>query len=99
MKVRPIALTAVMLLMLASALIISCSSAPETPAESSQDSDKASENKTSKAPVGSDVDRYNPKRNSDCPRCDLRGVELSDGELSGADLSGANLTGAKLGGG
>ena len=56
--------------------------------------------------IGEDVERFYPNVDSDCPRCDLKGIDLQganltganlvDAYLYGADLTGANLTGADL---
>ena len=56
--------------------------------------------------IGEDVERFYPNVDSDCPRCDLKGIDLPGANLTGADLSfallnranltEANLTGANL---
>ena len=86
-----------MLLILASALIISCSSAPEA----SKPNTPRIENP--KDYVGKDVNsfaqRVNPKQQDNavsCQECDLRRASLVGANLRGADLSGASLSGADL---
>ena len=96
--------------MLASALIISCSSAPEAPSAPTKDSTTPEASKPNtprienpKDDVGKDVNsfaqRVNRKQQDNavsCQECDLRGASLVGANLSGADLSGANLSGADL---
>ena len=96
-----------MLLILASALIISCSSAPEAPPapttpEASKPNTPRIENP--KDDVGKDVNsfaqRVNPKQQDNavsCQECDLRGANLSGADLFGAHLDGvigADFSGA-----
>ena len=84
MKVRPIALTAGMLLILASALIISCSSAPSaTPMPTLTKAEAL----LKMAQAGANL-----------KDADLSGADLSDRILQAADLSGADLSGADLSG-
>ena len=91
-----------MLLMLASALIISCSSAPEAPSAPTKDSTTPEASKPNtprmenpKDDVGKDVNsfaqRVNPKQQDNavsCQECDLRGANLSGANLFGAHLDG-----------
>ena len=86
-----------MLLILASALIISCSSAPEA----SKPNTPRIENP--KDDVGKDVNsfaqRVNRKQQDNavsCQECDLRRASLVGANLRGADLWQANLSGADL---
>ena len=82
MKVRPIALTAGMLLILASALIISCSSAPSaTPMPTLTKAEAL----LKMAQAGAKL-----------PGADLTGANLVWTNLVWADLSGADLLGANL---
>ena len=99
MKIHKITFTAGMLLILASALIISCSSAPEA----SKPNTPRIENP--KDYVGKDVNsfaqRVNRKQQDNavsCQECDLRGASLVGANLRGADLSGASLWQANLSG-
>ena len=101
-----------MLLMLASALIISCSSAPEAPSAPTKDSTTPEASKPNthrienpKDDVGKDVNsfaqRVNLKQQDkavSCQECGLRGASLVGANLSGADLSGAKLFSANLSG-
>ena len=82
MRIRPIALIVGMLLMLASAQIISCSSAP--PATPMPTLTKA-EALLKMAQAGANL-----------KDADLSGADLSDRILQAADLSGACLFRAKL---
>ena len=82
MRIRPIALTAGMLLILASALIISCSSAPSvTPMPT-----------LTKAEALLKMAQAGAYLNG----ADLSSATLIWTNLSGADLSGADLLGANL---
>ena len=97
MKIHKITFTAGMLLILTSALITRCSSAPEAPPAPTKDST------TPQNVVGKDVNsfaqRVNPKQQGNtvsCRECDLRGASLVGANLTGADLSGANLWQANL---
>jgi len=99
MKIHKITFTAGMLLILASALIISCSSAPEA----SKPNTPRIENP--KDDVGKDVNsfaqRVNRKQQDNavsCQECDLRRASLVGANLRGADLSGASLWQANLSG-
>ena len=99
MEIHKITFTAGMLLILASALIISCSSAPEA----SKPNTPRIENP--KDDVGKDVNsfaqRVNPKQQDNavsCQECDLRRASLVGANLRGADLSGASLWQANLSG-
>ena len=107
MRIRPIALTAGMLLILASALIISCSSAPSvtpmptlTKAEALLKMAQAGANLKDADLSGADLsDRILPA--ADLSGAYLNGADLSSAtliwtNLSGADLSGADLLGANL---
>ena len=102
MKVRPIALTAGMLLILASALIISCSSAPSatpmptlTKAEALLKMAQAGADLKDADLSGADLsDRI--LQAADLSGADLSGAYLFRAKLPGADLTGANLTGANL---
>ena len=101
-----------MLLILASALIISCSSAPEAPPAPTKDSTTPQASKPNtprienpKDDVGKDVNsfaqRVNRKQQDNavsCQECDLRRASLVGANLRGADLSGANLWQANLSG-
>ena len=94
MKIHKITFTAGMLLILASALIISCSSAPEA----SKPNTPRIENP--KDDVGKDVNsfakRVNRKQQDNavsCQECDLRKASLVGANLRGADLFGAHLDG------
>ena len=97
MKVRPIALTAGMLLILASALIISCSSAPSatpmptlTKAEALLKMAQAGANLKDADLSGADLsDRI-------LQAADLSGAYLFRADLSGAYLNGADLSSATL---
>ena len=82
MRIRPIALTAGMLLILASALIISCSSAPSVTPMSTLTKAEAL---LKMAQAGANL-----------KDADLSGADLSDRILQAADLSGAYLNGADL---
>ena len=84
MRIRPIALTAGMLLILASALIISCSSAPSVTAMSTLTKAEAL---LKMAQAGANL-----------KDADLSGADLSDRILQAADLSGAYLFRADLSG-
>ena len=102
MRIRPIALTAGMLLILASALIISCSSAPSvtpmptlTKAEALLKMAQAGANLKDADLSGAYLFR------ADLSGAYLNGADLSSAtliwtNLSGADLSGADLLGANL---
>ena len=99
MKIHKITFTAGMLLILASALIISCSSAPEA----SKPNTPRIENP--KDDVGKDVNsfaqRVNRKQQDNavsCQECDLRRASLVGANLRGADLSRASLWQANLSG-
>ena len=99
MRIHKITFTAGMLLILASALIISCSSAPEA----SKPNTPRIENP--KDDVGKDVNsfaqRVNRKQQDNavsCQECDLRRASLVGANLRGADLSGASLWQANLSG-
>jgi len=99
MKIHKITFTAGMLLILASALIISCSSAPEA----SKPNTPRIENP--KDDVGKDVNsfaqRVNRKQQDNavsCQECDLRRASLVGANLRGADLWQANLWQANLSG-
>ena len=107
MRIRPIALTAGMLLILASALIISCSSAPSvtpmptlTKAEALLKMAQAGANLKDADLSGADLsDRI--LQAADLSGAYLNGADLSSAtliwtNLSGADLSGADLLGANL---
>ena len=84
MRIRPIALTAGMLLILASALIISCSSAPSvTPMPTLTKAEAL----LKMAQAGANL-----------KDADLSGADLSDRILQAADLSGAYLFRADLSG-
>ena len=87
MRIRPIALIVAMLLMLASAQIISCSSAP--PATPMPTLTKA-EALLKMAQAGANL------KDADLSGADLSDRILQAADLSGADLSGADLTGAYL---
>ena len=87
MRIRPIALIVGMLLMLASAQIISCSSAsPATPMPTLTKAEAL----LKMAQAGANL------KDADLSGADLSGRILQAADLSGADLSGANLTGAYL---
>ena len=107
MRIRPIALTAGILLILASALIISCSSAPSvtpmptlTKAEALLKMAQAGANLKDADLSGADLsDRI--LQAADLSGAYLNGADLSSAtliwtNLSGADLSGADLLGANL---
>jgi len=95
-----------MLLMLASALIISCSSAPEAPSAPTKDSTTPEASKPNtprmenpKDDVGKDVNsfaqRVNPKQQDNavsCQECDLRGANLSGATCPGPTSSGPTWT-------
>jgi len=92
MRIRPIALIAGMLLMLASAQIISCNSAPSatpmptlTKAEALLKMAQAGANLKDADLSGADLS------NANLIWADLSGANLSGADLSGADLLGANL--------
>ena len=97
MRIRPIALTAGMLLILASALIISCSSAPSVTPMSTLTKAEAL---LKMAQAGANL------KDADLSGADLSGAYLNGADLSsatliwtnlsGADLSGADLLGANL---
>ena len=97
MRIRPIALTAGMLLILASALIISCSSAPSvtpmptlTKAEALLKMAQAGANLKDADLSGADLsDRI-------LQAADLSGAYLFRADLSGAYLNGADLSSATL---
>ena len=46
--------------------------------------------------IGEDVERFYPDVDSDCLRCDLKGIDLKDAELVKADLGSALLSGSDL---
>ena len=46
--------------------------------------------------IGEDVERFYPNVDSDCPRCDLKGIDLQGANLTGANLTGADLSFALL---
>ena len=107
MKIRPIALTAGMFLILASALIISCSSAPSatpmptlTKAEALLKMAQAGANLKDADLSGADLsDRILQAADlsgADLSGADLTGTYLFRAKLPGADLTGADLTGANL---
>ena len=101
-----------MLLILTSALITRCSSAPEAPPAPTKDSTTPQASKpntprieNSKDDVDKDVNsfaqRVNRKQQDNaisCQESDLRGASLVGANLSGADLSGAKLFSANLSG-
>jgi len=87
MRIRPIALIAGMLLMLASAQIISCNSAPSaTPMPTLTKAEAL----LKMAQAGANL------KDADLSGADLSERILQAADLSGADLSGADLTGAYL---
>ena len=87
MRIRPIALIVGMLLMLASAQIISCSSAqPATPMPTLTKAEAL----LKMARAGANL------KDADLSGADLSDRILQAADLSGADLSGADLTGAYL---
>ena len=102
MRIRPIALTAGMLLILTSAQIISCSSAPSatpmptlTKAEALLKMAQAGANLKDADLSGADLsDRI--LQAADLSGADLSGADLSGAYLFRAKLSGADLTGADL---
>ena len=107
MRTGTIALTAGMLLILASGLIISCSSAPSaapmptlTKAEALLKMARAGANLKDADLSGADLsDRILQGTNlsgADLSGADLVWANLSGADLSGADLSGADLLGANL---
>ena len=102
MRTGTIALTAGMLLILASALIISCSSAPSdtpmptlTKAEALLKMAQAGANLKDADLSGAALDGAYLFR-AKLPGADLPGATLDWPDLSGADLSGADLLGANL---
>ena len=102
MRTGTIALTAGMLLILASALIISCSSAPSatpmptlTKAEALLKMARAGANLKDADLSGADLAGAYLFR-AKLPGADLTGANLVWTDLSGADLSGADLLGANL---
>ena len=89
MRTGTIALTAGMLLILASALIISCSSAPsDTPMPTLTKAEAL----LKMAQAGANL------KDADLSGADLSDRILQAADLSGADLSGANLESARLDG-
>jgi hypothetical protein len=110
MRIRAITFTARILVILASALIISCSSAPEAPPVPTKDSTAPQASKTNtprienpKDYIGKDVNSYAQKVNHkqqnnavSCPACDLVNADLGRANLGAADLTRANLTQANL---
>ena len=87
MRIRPIALIVGMLLMLASAQIISCNSAPSaTPMPTLTKAEAL----LKMARAGANL------KDADLSGADLSERILQAADLSGADLSGADLTGAYL---
>ena len=99
MKRCPIALAAWMLLILASSLIIGCSSEPEARFTPLSDIGEDVERLLIQIDIHTDVDGksfgpYAPRGN--CGDCDLRGANLAQANMSWFDLSGANLSGADL---
>ena len=87
MRIRPIALIVGMLLMLASAQIISCSSAPSATPMSTLTKAEAL---LKMARAGANL------KDADLSSANLIWANLSGANLSGADLSGADLLGANL---
>jgi len=98
MNIHKLTFMAGMLLILASVLIVGCSSAAELPSGPTTSITKP-------YTVGKDVhsfaQRVSPKPQDDavtCQECDLSLASLVGANLSGADLSGADLSGADLSG-
>ena len=91
-----------MLLILASVLIVGCSSAAELPSAPKEEvTTSVSKPHTVGKDVHSFAQKVSPKPQDDavsCQECDLSLASLVGANLSGADLSGADLSGADLSG-